>query len=72
MTHIAVSHPHCIKRKTLRTRLLNLFSLARQRRDLARLDDRALDDIGINRTEAHTEASRPVWDAPVNWRNHLY
>ncbi len=72
MTHIAISNPRCITRQTFRTRLLNMLSLSRQRRALARLDDRALDDIGITRSEAQTEAARPIWDAPSNWRNQLY
>ena len=72
MTHIAVSTPHRIKRKALGARILGLLSLARQRRTLAQLDDRALDDIGISRAEAQTEATRPIWDAPDNWHKHLY
>ncbi|EEE37660.1 conserved domain protein [Rhodobacteraceae bacterium KLH11] len=72
MTHIAISNPHCITRQTFRTRLLNMLSLARQRRALARLDDRALADIGLSRSEAQTEAARPIWDTPDNWHNQLY
>ncbi|WP_170460446.1 DUF1127 domain-containing protein [Ruegeria arenilitoris] len=44
------------------------LAAAHQRRELARLDDRALQDIGITRSEALTEASRPFWDAPETWR----
>ncbi|MEX0307219.1 MAG: DUF1127 domain-containing protein [Ruegeria sp.] len=72
MTHIAISTPQRIKRKAIGARLLDLLSLARQRRALARLDDHALNDIGITRSEAHAEAARPVWDAPENWHKHLY
>ncbi len=72
MTHIAISTPRRIKRKALGTRILDLLSLARQRRTLAQLDDRALDDIGISRSDAQTEAARPIWDAPENWHKHLY
>jgi uncharacterized protein YjiS (DUF1127 family) len=58
-----------------RTRgLSGLFTLAaraaalhRQRAALRRLDDRALEDIGITRAEADAEAGRPVWDAPRHW-----
>ena len=39
-----------------------VVSLYRQRRVLARLDDRALADIGITRQEAMVEAHRPFWD----------
>jgi uncharacterized protein YjiS (DUF1127 family) len=47
--------------------LRNLFALSRQRRALARLDDRVLEDIGISRDKALQEAQRPVWDVPQNW-----
>ena len=46
-----------------------LIALWRQRRALARLDDRALADIGVTRAEALAEAARPVWDVPATWRD---
>jgi uncharacterized protein YjiS (DUF1127 family) len=49
--------------------VLTLFSIARERRQLARLDDHILRDIGISRDEAETEASRVGWDAPAHWRD---
>lgn len=42
-------------------------ALARQRADLAALDDRALKDIGVTPDAAAREAQRPFWDAPVFW-----
>lgn len=42
--------------------LLTWMRIARQRRLLARLDDRALADIGLSRREALAEAHRPFWD----------
>ena len=39
-----------------------------QRRKLATLDDAALADIGLTRAQAQTEANRPLWDVPANWR----
>ena len=36
---------------------------ARQRNDLKRLDDRMLADIGISRSQAYEEASKPFWMA---------
>ena len=39
-----------------------------QRRHLAALDDHALSDIGLSRSQALAEANRPLWDVPTNWR----
>lgn len=55
-------------RMSLLQRLASYAKLQRSRRALARLDDCALSDIGLSVTEAHTEARRPFWDAPSNWR----
>ena len=35
---------------------------ARERRALARLDDRLLQDIGLTREQAEQEVMRPFWD----------
>ncbi len=67
MTHIALSRPCSSNRSIGISGVLNLLSLARQRRALARLDDHMLEDIGITRDDALAEAARPVWDAPNNW-----
>ena len=50
-----------------RLSLMDVFSLARQRRALASLDTRALKDLGITREEALKEANRSVWDVPNYW-----
>ena len=39
------------------------FERSRQRRALAELDDRLLDDIGVTRSEARREAAKPLWRA---------
>lgn len=39
-----------------------------QRSRLALLDDHALADIGLSRAQALSEARRPLWDVPANWR----
>ena len=44
------------------------IEIRRQRRQLARLDDRALKDIGLSRAEAEAEARRSFWSAPDHWR----
>ncbi|MGK7652477.1 DUF1127 domain-containing protein [Roseovarius sp. MMSF_3350] len=49
-------------RASPRPSLLDALELYRQRRALARLDDHALDDIGLTRAEADAEARRPIWD----------
>lgn len=41
----------------------------RQRAALKRLDDSALNDLGISRQAALQEASKPIWDVPKNWRD---
>lgn len=39
----------------------------RQRQALARLDDAALCDIGIDRATAEAECRRAAWDVPTHW-----
>ncbi len=72
MTQIAASHEHVCKQPSKGYRLRDLLGLARQRRDLAKLDGNALKDIGVTHIEASREAARPFWDAPENWHKRLY
>lgn len=44
------------------------FALWKQRRDLARLDDHMLEDLGLTRHQVKAEATRPLWDVPKSWR----
>jgi uncharacterized protein YjiS (DUF1127 family) len=44
------------------------LSVARQRHDLAQLDERMLSDIGLSADEAQKEANRAPWDVPSHWR----
>ncbi|WP_425052052.1 DUF1127 domain-containing protein [Psychromarinibacter sp. S121] len=53
-------------RSLLRT-VLDLAALRRQRLELGRMDAHMLEDIGVSREQAASEASRPVWDAPGYW-----
>jgi uncharacterized protein YjiS (DUF1127 family) len=58
------SAPSLPLRAVARVALERLFvwlTLARSRRDLAQLDDRALRDIGIDRATAIEESSKPFW-----------
>ncbi|MCF6232661.1 MAG: DUF1127 domain-containing protein [Rhodobacteraceae bacterium] len=48
--------------------LANAHSIWRQRQKLKSLDDSALWDIGLTRSQAQAEAKRPFWDAPDNWK----
>ncbi|WP_425037969.1 DUF1127 domain-containing protein [Primorskyibacter sp. S187A] len=48
-------------------RLSDMLALARQRRDLSRLDDAQLRDMGLSRSDAASEANRPAWDVPSHW-----
>lgn len=49
------------------TRLASVGSLYRQRRALADMPTYMLDDIGISRKDAMTEAAKPLWDVPQHW-----
>lgn len=46
-------------------RIFRWRNLARQRRELARLSDEMLKDIGVSRVDALREAKRPFWDDPM-------
>ena len=58
-----------LPRRRLGVSFLGLLALARSRNALASLSADQLRDVGIDATEARTEAARPVWDAPAAWRD---
>jgi uncharacterized protein YjiS (DUF1127 family) len=60
-TYVALS------RKPARKGLMAYIDLYRQRKALRSLTDGQLEDVGLTRTQALTEAHRPVWDAPHHW-----
>ena len=68
MTMFTAAYTPALTRRTARASLGHLFSVWTQRRALRSLDADALRDIGLTRTEAKAEASRPFWDAPESWR----
>jgi uncharacterized protein YjiS (DUF1127 family) len=43
-------------------------AITRSRRDLLRLDDHRLRDIGLTKAEARDEAARAAWDVPPHWQ----
>ena len=45
------------------------LALWRSRRDLAKLDARALEDVGISAQAAQDEAKMGIWDVPATWVN---
>ena len=60
---------HCVTTspQPRRFSLMDLLSLHRQRHALGRLDDRALEDIGVTRAQAEKEAKSGFWDVPDHW-----
>jgi len=47
--------------------IVDKVQLHKERRTLASLDAAALQDIGVTKFDALSEASRSVWDAPDYW-----
>jgi len=50
---------------------LTCLDVARQRKQLLALDESALKDIGISRTDALREANRDFWDIPEDLKPSL-
>ena len=50
---------------------LTSLDVARQRKQLLALDESALKDIGISRTDALREANRDFWDIPEDLKPSL-
>ena len=74
---ITSSHPAQAYRHTLGFRarqvlpwLGKMFDVARERRQLAELDDRMLKDIGLGRSVAFREADRSFFDLPEHRKLH--
>ncbi|MEL6218311.1 MAG: hypothetical protein AAFR79_07575 [Pseudomonadota bacterium] len=51
-------------RANIRMPIGEWIRVARERRALAKLDHRALIDMGIDPTAARIESERPFWDLP--------
>jgi Uncharacterized conserved small protein len=61
MDSIFFSAPHPGQAVRLLDTVLDWMDRARERRALARLDDRLLADLGLGRAEAWAEADKPFW-----------
>jgi uncharacterized protein YjiS (DUF1127 family) len=48
--------------------LRHVLAVRKQRKDLARLEDHELGDLGLNKPIALSEAQRKLWDVPHHWR----
>ncbi|MBP1806240.1 DUF1127 domain-containing protein [Rubellimicrobium aerolatum] len=48
-------------------RLLAMLAAARSHRQLGRLDDRLLRDVGLTRADARRDTGLPPWNAPGHW-----
>ena len=68
LTDITTRHTHAHRPTTQGFSLLSALAVWRSRRALARLDARALDDIGVTARHAAHEAAKPIWDVPATWR----
>ncbi len=51
--------------RALWQQLQRWWQLARQRRQLAMLDEAALKDLGLSRGDVMQESERPFWDDPL-------
>ncbi|KAA8606610.1 hypothetical protein AL036_13895 [Salipiger aestuarii] len=66
---VALTCPPTVRRRGILAGLLRWSALSRQRRQLARLDEAALRDLGLSRSDVVREARRKPWDAPAHWRD---
>ena len=64
---LAASHFPSPSSRGVWSRIMATLMVYRSRRALAQLDSHILNDIGISRAQALSEAKRAVWDAPDRW-----
>jgi len=55
------------KTRSFWARIHDMIVIARQRQQLRDLEDHMLNDIGLSRHEAMTEAQKTLWDVPHHW-----
>ncbi|HBN8230977.1 DUF1127 domain-containing protein [Pseudomonas aeruginosa] len=61
----AVTHPASPAAPSLWRRWRRWLQLARERRELLRLSDEALKDLGLSRADIFREGERHFWDDPL-------
>ena len=64
MAFLSHTRVDCAPAPRARHSLLDLFALRRQRLQLRRLSDAALDDLGLTREQTEAEARRGFLDTP--------
>ena len=67
-TNTVASRPTLPARLAMVSLIGLAFAARRQRKALKALEDEALSDLGLTRTEAEAEANKPIWDVPASWR----
>lgn len=61
----AVPHPASTAAPSLWRRWRRWLQLARERRELLRMSDEALKDLGLSRADIFQEGKRHFWDDPL-------
>lgn len=47
--------------------VIHAIEVRRERKALATLTRAQLEDVGLSYSDAHTEATKPIWDVPNHW-----
>ncbi|MDA5557057.1 DUF1127 domain-containing protein [Shimia sp. MMG029] len=68
MAFISTSATPSGSRPSLFSRIAQIFAVRRQRSKLAKLDSRALEDIGLTEADVQAELRRSAWDVPAHWK----
>lgn len=65
----ASAAPHNPPRQNWLARIAVMMRLRKSRRDLSRLNEDQLFDIGLTHDQVETELQRRIWDVPPHWRH---
>ncbi|WP_424940810.1 DUF1127 domain-containing protein [Aliiroseovarius sp. S253] len=70
MTAVTCTNAPAAKRNfSLLAWLATVIQTRRERVALSQLDAQRLDDLGLTRAQAQSEANRPIWDVPSHWQH---